>query len=555
MSWANLANVSEEEKTLGPVLRLNIHKVNGALQETRLVLLGLVKPNDRYSARQTIKNYEKGLKKTDLDAKSPRSNNSLHKRAIDFISLSRRFPKRLKWTALGNTEFEMLLAKLSSLNDGLVHFLDKHQQDQHLEMQQDTFIGLLQTRNTFDDLLILMTCLQATKRFVVIARHEKRLLRMARFKAFKVAVQSAQHVFDEDGIKARLGDSPRCSSWALLDSGRILLRSFGSMGKRPPRNHGTYESASIWVEWVYCTYLMPPSHIAPMAASMSLTIVKDHPGSRRTSQQSHMEDRIYKLATLLRDEKKPDEFKTPNCLGYCHQEENHRFGFVFQALGTCPPFSLFDALTTLALKPSLTMRVQMAQTLARSIWHLHATDWPHRRLRSDNIMLPHEFSSDLYIVGFDHSLPSNMHEANHEDRAETRPHHDLYCHPSTGIHVPQEDRDRLSKLHDIYSLGVVLYEIGMWQPVHEILGIMTRDGLVQAQDVQDAQTRLLSQGSLMCLAAEVGDAYMSTVASCLSGDFGFDGFGGLEDHERNFDARLQLEFGERVIRRLNSINI
>lgn len=92
----------------------------------------------------------------------------------------------------------------------------------------------------------------------------------------------------------------------------------------------------------------------------------------------------------------------------------------------------------------------------------------------------------------------------------------------------------------------------MWKPVHEILGIDITECGIGFAEIEDTQKRLLSEECLMSLAADVGDAYMATVASCLSGDFGFDSFDRQSD-QGNYDARLQVEFGERVIRKLDSI--
>lgn len=253
-----------------------------------------------------------------------------------------------------------------------------------------------------------------------------------------------------------------------------------------------------------------------------------------------------KLATLLRDKEKPEQFHTPHCLGYLHEAARFRFGLVFQGAGNFPPPRLLDMIASSSRpRPSLTTRLQIARAVATSVWYLHASNWLHKGLRSENIVFPFKPPASPYLTGFEFSRPAKVTE-----RPENR-YHDLYRHPLTQFEFPKEGRDGFKKLYDIYSLGVILYEIGLWKPVHAILQIDITAGLGLAE-IEDTQKRLLSEECLMSLAADAGDTYMATVASCLSGDFGFDSFDGRSD-QANYDARLQLEFGERVIRKLDSI--
>lgn len=213
-------------------------------------------------------------------------------------------------------------------------------------------------------------------------------------------------------------------------------------------------------------------------------------------------------------------------------------------------------------KPSLSARVAIARALAVSLWHLHAADVLHRGLRSENVLFQTPFSMVPLLAGFEFPRPA----ADDAKRSWLPPavrggnplHDDLYRHPAAQFDVPRDEV--FTKLHDIYSLGVVLYEIGLWKPIHAV-AIMgpcdqSEEGQQQSveEEVREVQTRLLSQESLMGLAGEAGDVYMAAVASCLSGDFGFDGFGeGAQGRGGNYEARLGLEFGERVLRKLESI--
>lgn len=277
----------------------------------------------------------------------------------------------------------------------------------------------------------------------------------------------------------------------------------------------------------------------------------DEPQGRQSQPPPYIESRIARLATFLRDKQKPDEFNIPNCLGYIHEAARFRFGIVFQGAGNFPPPRLLDMIaSTSRPRPSLTTRIQIARAVATSLWYLHATNWLHQGLRSENIVFPYKLPAPPYLTGFEYSRPANPAKEMPGRPAENR-YHDLYRHPLAQFGLPRDGRDGFNKLYDIYSLGVVLYEIGMWNPVHAILGIDITRGIGVAE-IEDVQKRLLSEECLMGLAADAGDVYMATVASCLSGDFGFDSFDGQSD-QGNYDARLQVEFGERVIRKLESV--
>jgi hypothetical protein len=92
------------------------------------------------------------------------------------------------------------------------------------------------------------------------------------------------------------------------------------------------------------------------------------------------------------------------------------------------------------------------------------------------------------------------------------------------------------KIHDIYALGVVLLEIGIWDPAlkfeKDMFARVRNPKAVQMQLVKHARKRL---------EAKVGRRYMEVVLRCLTGDFGV---GGDDTKE---DLRLQQAFRHQVI--------
>lgn len=161
-----------------------------------------------------------------------------------------------------------------------------------------------------------------------------------------------------------------------------------------------------------------------------------------------------------------------DCVGYTDDADNSRYGLVYKA--PSPSFSTLHALiASHDLKtPDLDERVQLGRTLAVALWSLHSLDWLHKSLCASNILFfPSAFSTSAhsatanaalvpdisrpYLVGFDASrpdldtalsvIPKNPSIA------------DLHRHPSSLRGLPH------CKAFDIYSLGLVLLEIGLWK--------------------------------------------------------------------------------------------
>lgn len=252
--WAILANLSENEKTLNSGLQLNRHKVNGALQETRLALLDLVKLTAWHDPSQTnIYAVDRNLHN------SPRisplkPNSSLQKKAISFAESTRIFPHQMRWNSFDPKAFELLLAKLAALNQNLTYFFEQRKQEVHSQMQENAFMGMLQASNSLDSLNMVMASLKATSLYRPISTHEQRLLKLARFKAFHIAVHEAKDPFGGVRIRGYLDDSPSIpQDQILLDERRLIDGERDDMSEyEPARSWGIFETIPVWIEWKYC---------------------------------------------------------------------------------------------------------------------------------------------------------------------------------------------------------------------------------------------------------------------------------------------------------------
>lgn len=254
VDWAILANLSEDERTLNSGLQLNQHKVNGAIQETRLVLLDLAKLTAWHDPNQT-NIYAVDRNPHDSPKVSPlKLNSSLQKKAVAFAERTRKFPQKIRWSNFDPKDFELLLAKLSALNQNLTYFFDQRQQELHSQMQENAFMGMLQNSNSLDSLQDAMTSLKATSLYRPISMHEQRLLKLARFKAFWIAVHEARDPFGEIKISHYLEDPPGPhQSRILLDECRFIDGEGASLSEyEPTRGWGIFENVPVWIEWKYC---------------------------------------------------------------------------------------------------------------------------------------------------------------------------------------------------------------------------------------------------------------------------------------------------------------
>lgn len=161
----------------------------------------------------------------------------------------------------------------------------------------------------------------------------------------------------------------------------------------------------------------------------------------------------------------------------------------------------------------------IAQILFQSLHELHVANWLHKAICSDNVLFirPSGASdpqgqisaSSVYLAGYEFSRAGRL-------RDPTQPAGDVvvYAHPAyRGGNVGYR------RLFDIYSLCVVLLEIGLWQRAADSV----RPGQT-ANDIQD----LLIESCEEELGPAMGRVYLNAAQCCLTGDFPVEGLS-LED--------------------------
>jgi hypothetical protein len=136
--------------------------------------------------------------------------------------------------------------------------------------------------------------------------------------------------------------------------------------------------------------------------------------------------------------------------------------------------------------------------------------------------------SEPWILGFEFSRPEPFFSMGQSDFEPTR---DIYRHPDR----QGQPMETFKKIHDIYALGVVLLEIGLWEPAvkleKDMFAHARNPRAVQAQLVKHAQRRLEPR---------VGRKYKEVVLKCLRGDFGI-------QNDTREDLKLQQAFHHQVV--------
>ncbi|KAF5589816.1 kinase catalytic domain protein [Fusarium subglutinans] len=250
------------------------------------------------------------------------------------------------------------------------------------------------------------------------------------------------------------------------------------------------------------------------------------PSSLSAEIKEASQNQIHDLALLLHSEKKPHEFRTLECIAMVDmpvaEEEDAQYGLVFKLEEGHQVYTLLELLSREESTPkSLTERLKLVKLLSKTLLFLHLGSWLHKGIRSDNILfLSNDISSvDLgaaYIGGFDYSRlfrETRLTQNVGDNRVQN-----LYRHPDHQghpMHANGESTDRppFSYKADLYSLGVVLVEIGLWSPIIKLLE--ARGSQDEDESVRETILDMIPQVRM-----RMGDAFADAAEACLRSEFG-----------------------------------
>ncbi|KAL8933059.1 MAG: hypothetical protein Q9211_005988, partial [Gyalolechia sp. 1 TL-2023] len=232
---------------------------------------------------------------------------------------------------------------------------------------------------------------------------------------------------------------------------------------------------------------------------------------------------VYKLVRFF-SSVEPELFGFLRCRGALKDAEHCDLIFSFPK-DQDDPTSLRTLLVRANDTYPLNSRVNVAQTLARSVMFLHDCQFVHKSLRPENIVCfatQGECPDKPYMIGLDRF---RLIDARSMRLSDDLWYNDIYRHPSRQGIRPEQD---YIMQHDIYSLGVCLLEIGLWRSFQiwdedSEIPSMNEDLLrkndfaikaprKRAFEVKKQLIRLAEQR----LPGTMGQIYTSTVLSCLT---------------------------------------
>ncbi|KAI0141794.1 prion-inhibition and propagation-domain-containing protein [Xylariaceae sp. FL1272] len=236
-------------------------------------------------------------------------------------------------------------------------------------------------------------------------------------------------------------------------------------------------------------------------------------------------------------------------LKYETERGSKKLGYVFGAprhgssqstkLPTCkyegnfrdyPPSSLSELIRDYPKTPIPVLgdRFALAFTLATAFSRFHCAGWLHKGFHSGNIMFLSRDTNtgniisitDPFITGFQYSRPTTAHSLSRGPLENRELEH--YYHPSAD--------SGFSRRTDLYSLGVVLCEIGRWELVSDKVSERTKSKIGGRKGWRDYMIKKV----LADIGWRMGDRYQSvvrTLLECRLPDDDYDDDGGLFEQQ------------------------
>ncbi|SPQ23168.1 baad7df4-cf99-48ef-b474-ff4856f29c0e [Thermothielavioides terrestris] len=498
-------------------------------------------------------------------------------------------PIRVRWVAIDKDAFAALLQDLHVLTERLHELMRNYREKRIDDITAKTYREMILTRDNVQDLKFMLDAVTSLISTSALTRKEKeahtndrtlqdliQLKKISRASESILSQLAHDPTFDISGRLSELGITVRAYSEADLSEDFTWNEHEVDAPERLPRPRGILTTNEgdipVWIEWK--------------------SIGNIPPGSDREKEAGL---RTLALAEMLHLPK-PATLHAPECIGYFDDRDvsgADRYGWIFKMPDGSDydtrVLSLHDMFGRGArLRPSLSQRVAMASALCATVLDLHAVNWLHKGIFSDNVLF--HFNGDAggaaaddaglgydpekpVLSGFEFSRPDGTHTTAREVDVVW----DLYRWPAIQRERPTERNSR--KTYDLYSLGLVLLEIAHWEKLSTLMHLGKKEadsgGGVDGHSVPLGESKMVRdwllgiQGGapfeeaglpnpLQELRNIAGDRYWRAVERCLwaHGEKGF-GVDELADQSNDSSVGIALQeaFTEHVVEALRSVHV
>lgn len=283
----------------------------------------------------------------------------------------------------------------------------------------------------------------------------------------------------------------------------------------------------------------------------TLVLIEKRPYPGTSSREKGLLN-VKRLAKLLK-EAQGLSYHILGFQGFIDEPLRNAFGLVFEVPLKTLDGPVHTSLTELygtCRYMSLGHRVRIAIAITQALSNLHAVGWVHKSLRSESILFfpepnPNSTSSKAYtwkftnpyLLGFDVSRPL---AASSDRTKEFRRGRQVYTHPQRWA----KSEEKFNNIHDVYSLGVILLELGCWKLASTF--DPTEQEFQEVNDERQIQEQLIKAAREQ-LPHYAGMKYCDLVIRCLSGSFA----AGIE---KNDPAGLHRELRFSILESLINIS-
>ncbi|KAF4331965.1 hypothetical protein FBEOM_14250 [Fusarium beomiforme] len=229
---------------------------------------------------------------------------------------------------------------------------------------------------------------------------------------------------------------------------------------------------------------------------------------------SELEQRVGQLAAVFQHAK-PSLMYTLPCQGYYIDKPNSRFGLIYRSPPGSTDYIHLDTLIENKPQPtcSLSTRFEIARRLAVAVAFVHGVGWVHKAIQTRRVLLFTKTANDPNCIG--EAYLTGFQDARGVDGISTGREADLswrtklYRHPDRHGY---QNNAYFTTGHDIFALGVVLLELGLWR----LLAADRYETLLGTAKPHEYKLFLITMAGMVD--CQMGSLYQSVVKRCLQVD-------------------------------------